>query len=615
MGRYQLREQLGAGGFGVVYRAHDELLRREVALKRIPRSPGGARDRANREALAAARLSHPAIVALYEACATDDAFFLITELVRGQTLARLIGDGALTDEVTLAVGCALCDALAHAHARGVIHRDVKPGNVIVPYLFLDGGTGTAAKLTDFGGASMSGAGALTRTGDVLGTLAYMAPEQAEGHDAEEAADLYSLALVLYEALSGTNPVRGTTPAQTARRIGQRVPSLAKERGDLSRELIDALDGALLARPRARGTLAELADALAGARNSAATEVVGLLATADDEPQTTRANRDAGRTATLRQPATPQRDGDSAVFFDDVEWSEDAVQTRADTRADSPRPRSRGARTPLVRLRRDVPSGTRASPLARAPRTAGPMTAAAMRTQRAGAEEQEDLARQGARARRRGLPRVAWLGCATAAIAWQLIAGRAGVALLLLAASAPLLAVPRRSAGAWLLAALAPLLGAIGLAGAYPALAAQLRPWRVRAALGALGYWWLTLAQPLAHTRLWLAAPRAQPPRAVWEGSLSHAVHVLTPMLSVGVLLGAAVWAAGAAALPLLARGRSALADALAVGAWSLALVLAAHAFDGPLPAGVTHASPRGAFVGAVFGAAIALGARALRGPA
>src|SRR5205807_2576555 len=195
-------------GFGVVYRAHDELLRREVALKRIPRSPGGARDRANREALAAARLSHPAIVALYEACATDDAFFLITELVRGQTLARLIADGALT-----------------------------------------------------------------RTGDVIGALAYMAPEQADGRDAEEAADLYSLTLVLYEALSGTNPVRGTTPAQTARRIGNRVPSLAQERRDLSRELIEALDCALLARPRARGTLAELGEALAGARRSAATELV------------------------------------------------------------------------------------------------------------------------------------------------------------------------------------------------------------------------------------------------------------------------------------------------------------------------------------------------------
>jgi eukaryotic-like serine/threonine-protein kinase len=228
LGRYRLGEELGAGGFGVVWRAHDELLRREVAVKRIPLTPAGEHDRANREALAAARLSHPAIVALYEACATDDALYLITELVHGQTLARLIAGSELHDGVVLAVGGELCAALAHAHSRGVVHRDVKPGNVIVPHAFLDAAAGTAAKLTDFGGAWMSGTGALTRTGDVLGTLAYMAPEQAEGRDAEEAADLYSLALVLYEALSGRNPVRGATPAETARRIGKPVPSLACE---------------------------------------------------------------------------------------------------------------------------------------------------------------------------------------------------------------------------------------------------------------------------------------------------------------------------------------------------------------------------------------------------
>jgi hypothetical protein len=208
----------------------------------------------------------------------------------------------------------------------------------------------------------------------------------------------------------------------------------------------------------------------------------------------------------------------------------------------------------------------------------------------------------------------WLGIATALVVWQAVSGRPGVALLLVAASVPLLAIARRSSGTWLLAALAPVLGVAGLAGALPAIAGQLRTWRMRAGVGALGYWWLTLAQPLAHVRLWLAAPRALPPRTVWESSLSHAMHVLAPMLSIGVVLGAGIWAAGALALPLLARGRSALADAIAVGAWSVALVLAARALDGPLPPSITHASPRGAILGALFGAAIALGARALRGP-
>ena len=598
LARYRLCEELGAGGFGVVWRAHDELLRREVAVKRIPLTPSGERERANREALAAARLSHPAIVALYEACASDDALYLITELVHGQTLARLIAGRELDDALVLAVGSELCGALAHAHSRGVIHRDVKPGNVIVPYAFLDATAGSAAKLTDFGGAWMSGAGALTRTGDVLGTLAYMAPEQAEGRDAEEAADLYSLALVLYEALSGRNPVRGATPAETARRIGKPVPSLARARGDLPRGLIDALDRALLARPRSRGTLPELAHALAHAHDQTAPRPVREAGPYDDAAPTARERGKRGHTPTMLRAVRPRLAGAAPRprngFFDDVAWSENGPADARSAAMGHPRPRVREAP-------------------ARSPTTAEtPTPVPAFR--RAAHADSADSARQQSPGRRRGLPRALWLGCAAAAIIWQAATGRPGIALLLLAACIPLVAIPRHSAGAWLLAGLAPVLGLTGLAGAFPAIAGQLRSWQLRAALGALGYWWLTLAQPLAHTQLWLAAPRALPPRHVWESSLSHAVHVLSPMLNVGVLLGAGAWAAGALVLPLLARGRSALADAVAVAAWSVALVLAARLLDGPLPAGATHASPRGAVIGALFGAAIALGARALRGP-
>ena len=620
LGRYRLHDQLGAGGFGVVWRAHDELLRREVAVKRIPRTPGTDRDRASREALAAARLQHPAVVALYEACATEDAYYLISELVHGQTLARLIAGRELDDEATLAVGRTLCDALTHAHSRGVIHRDVKPGNVIVPHAFLDGAGGAAAKLTDFGGAWMSGVAALTRTGDVLGTLAYMAPEQAEGRDAVEATDLYSLALVLYEALSGHNPVRGATPAETARRIGNPVPSLARERAGLPRELVGALDRALLARPRSRGTLGELGEALTAALASAAVGHAREEERAGHEEATVRAFGDPERAPTLRArlaartariPARPrhtERDTpaqDSGAIFDEVGWSEGEA-ARADDREHLLRPYSRlrdRERTPLIRARRGGRDEDPATALA------GEQTARA-----ADPAEPLDGRTQARPTPRRGLARGVWLGLAAALVVWQAASGRPGIALLLAAASVPLFAIARRSAGSWLLAALAPILGVVGLAGAYPAIVGQLRSWRVRAAIGALGYWWLTLAQPLAHVRLWLAAPRALPPRSVWESSLSHALHVLTPMLSVGVLMGAGVWAAGALVLPLLVRGRSALADAVAVAAWSVALVLASRALDGPLPAGVTHASPRGAVLGALFGAAIALGARALRGP-
>src|SRR5208282_5017709 len=161
-----------------VWRAHDELLHREVALKRIWLGAEGISERASREALASARLRHPAIVALYEACARDGAFYLISELVEGATLARLIGAGELTDDHAVAIGLALVGALSHAHARGVIHRDIKPQNVLVPARVAH--PRESAKLTDFGGASLAGEDALTRTGDVLGTLAYMAAEQSEG---------------------------------------------------------------------------------------------------------------------------------------------------------------------------------------------------------------------------------------------------------------------------------------------------------------------------------------------------------------------------------------------------------------------------------------------------
>jgi hypothetical protein len=577
-GRYRMIERLGAGGFGVVWRAYDEMLHREVALKRIPLppdppTPNGrdrelpAGERASREALASARLAHPAIVALHEAYVDDDAFYLVSELVHGDTLARLVAEDALSDEELLEIGVALAHALAHAHARGVIHRDVKPQNVLVPND--PGAHETPAKLTDFGGASLVGEDALTRTGETLGTLAYMAPEQSEGLEVDELVDVYSLALVVYEGLAGVNPVRGPTPAATARRIGRQLPSLAVRRPDLPRELTFALDTALVVDPARRGTLEDLRAAFELALAEGLTPRRGLL------------RRKAGR---------------SSHGSDGLGCPSPGTAPHIQMTAEHPLER-RGAVAGAV-------------PVHRIDARARPMP-----------EDTAEAVEAGTRGPPRlPLPRAVWVGCVIAVAAWQVSSARPGVALLLLAATAPLLLMGPRPGIGWLAAGLAPLLGIVGLAGAYPALAGQATQWSRRAALGALGYWWLALAEPLygegsRGARLWLGSPAATLPRGVWEGSLDGvATHVIAPTLTTGLLFGALLWAAGAAMLPLMVRGSSAILDTFAAVIWSTALLAATPYFDSGLSMGATLPQPRGAVIGAIVGAAIAIAGRALRGP-
>jgi eukaryotic-like serine/threonine-protein kinase len=566
LGRYRLLERLGAGGFGVVWSAHDELLHREVAVKRIWLGAGGGpidSERASREALATARLSHPAIVALYEACAHEDAFYLISELVDGDTLARLIDEDTLADEEVLEIGLALVGGLSHAHARGVIHRDIKPQNVLVPRPPADSQPApqtllAAAKLTDFGGASLAGEDALTATGDVLGTLAYMAPEQSEGREVGVAADLYSLALVIYEALSGVNPVRGATPAATVRRIGRPLPPLARARRDLPSQLTRALDRALAGAPAQRGTLEELRVAFEQALAR------GL----------TRSRWRGGRAA------LPSRTAPEPAAL------EPALAAPSD--------------------------GTAVAPRTLQPRRVAP-------AEHAGGLE-PDAAEWASGPSHLALARSIWLVCAAALIAWQLFAGRPGVALLALAALAPLAVLPaehgtRRVGLRYLGCALAPLLGLVGLAGAFPAIAGQASRWRVRAALAALACWWLQLAEPLLGRHLWLAEPARMPARAAWEGSLGvTAAHVIAPLLVLGVALGALLWAAAAVVLPWIVRGRSAVLDIVAVTVWCAALAAAAPALDAGLGGHAVHPDPRGLVLGAILGGLAAVAARALRGP-
>ena len=248
LGRYRLDRRLGAGGFGVVWLAWDEKLEREVAVKAMPHERGSG-ERVEREARAAARLNHPGIVAVYELAFDDHEVYLVSELVRGRTLAELLHAGAVSDRDVARIGVLLCEALAHAHARGVVHRDVKPQNVMV---VAEPAAGAGfAKLADFGVAHVASGDPLTRTGDVIGTLAYMAPEQAEGSPVTPASDVYSLALTLYEAWTGGNPVRAGGMAATARRLGRPLPSLSGRRRDLPLELCDMVDAALAPDPAER----------------------------------------------------------------------------------------------------------------------------------------------------------------------------------------------------------------------------------------------------------------------------------------------------------------------------------------------------------------------------
>jgi hypothetical protein len=251
MQRFRVLERMGAGGMGTVYRAFDERLQRQVAVKEIV---GGDARRVMREAQAAARLNHPGIVTLYELGSENERALLVSELVVGATLAELAACGDLSDREVAEFGADVCGALTHAHDQGVIHRDLKPHNVIVQ---VDNGAGRRAKLMDFGIASLAGAPALTRTGEVVGTLAYMAPEQAEGEAARESADVYSLALTLFECWTGTNPVVRETPTQTALAIGTILPSLRSYRPELPDRLLDCIDACLDPAPDSRPAVSEL----------------------------------------------------------------------------------------------------------------------------------------------------------------------------------------------------------------------------------------------------------------------------------------------------------------------------------------------------------------------
>ena len=266
LGRFTIGERIGGGGHGTVHRGWDERLCRSVAVKSVE---GGSAERVLREAHAAARLNHPGIVTLYELGRQGNRAYLVSELVEGPDLRELALAGALSDREVAEIGAELCAALAHAHAAGVVHRDVKPDNILIRGRGgrFARGSGERAVLADFGIASLDDGQSLTATGQVVGTLAYMSPEQAAGAEAGSATDVYALALTLYELWAGFNPVLRTTPAATARAIGEPLEPLCEMRPELPEELGDAIDACLRADPEDRPTLAPLRESLLSVRGA------------------------------------------------------------------------------------------------------------------------------------------------------------------------------------------------------------------------------------------------------------------------------------------------------------------------------------------------------------
>ncbi len=254
LGRYRLGSILGRGGAATVYRGRDETTGDDVAVKEIPIGMEMAR-RAGAEVRAACRLEHPAVVRLLDFGEDDHACYLVSELVEGDALSTHITAGTLSARQTISAVADVLDGLAHAHERGVTHRDVKPANILIER---DG----RGRLTDFGIARIQGEAGLTMTGGLIGTVSYMAPEQARGAEAGPASDVYSACIVLYEGLTGVNPQAGANTADTLRRVADgRVPPIAGRRGDLPRDVCRAIDAGLHPDPRRRPDPAALAAVL------------------------------------------------------------------------------------------------------------------------------------------------------------------------------------------------------------------------------------------------------------------------------------------------------------------------------------------------------------------
>ena len=289
--KYEVLEELGHGGMATVYRAHDKRLGRDVAIKVLHPHLRESREIAHRfeaEAKAVAKLRHRNIVEVFDVSSADEEEqYLVVEFVRGQTLRKLLQrSGALPPEIAAALAVELLGALAHAHGAGVVHRDVKPENVLLEHRPIDTiaissstpmplcsvpthppsrktpvdsnrGERVGVKLTDFGIAKLLDAQGVTSTGQVLGSPAHMAPEQIEGGDVDGRADVFGMGVLLYECMVGHLPFEGNNPAQVLRRVLDGIyPSAEREQPPVGKVYSQILDRALARQAEDRYASAE-----------------------------------------------------------------------------------------------------------------------------------------------------------------------------------------------------------------------------------------------------------------------------------------------------------------------------------------------------------------------
>jgi eukaryotic-like serine/threonine-protein kinase len=312
--RYELMDKLGSGGMSNVYRAKDRILERTVAVKVLAEHLSDddrfvARFR--REALAVAKLIHPNIVQVYDTGVDHGRHFIVMELVEGRSGAQLLkSEGVLDPETTVEIGVQACAGLEYAHRHGIIHRDVKPGNLMVIGGPVGGGPMTC-KLTDFGIARAAEQTRITQVGSVVGTAAYLAPEQVRGEEASPATDVYALGVVLYQFLTGRLPYEGSSLAELAIRQQNEKPLPPRTYNSevpetVSGAVMMALEGDISIRFASAGALSDgLERGLRGEDVTVQMEEDTRPAGTERYPMAETATRPLERTArTAHRPAPP-----------------------------------------------------------------------------------------------------------------------------------------------------------------------------------------------------------------------------------------------------------------------------------------------------------------------